>query len=543
MKDRAATEPTLGEQQLSERCRQYEQQLQEQANQLAAFTALLAAQREEIQRLKDTIAILKGEKGRPLIKPSRLEPGKTDTALGGGATGSEQKRAGSEKRAKTPHLKIDQTEIMRVEHVPVGAVFKGYQDYVLQELEVGGSTTRYRCERWQAPDGRTVVGRLPEAVRGRHFGPTLRSYILYQYYQQHVTQPLIANYLQEVGVEISVGQVNRMLTENKAIFHEEKEAILRTGLAVSRYVNVDDTEARHPGENGDCTHIGNEFFAWFASTESKSRVNFLHLLRAGHTDYVLNEVAWEYMARQQLPKAQLQLLAGEQTFAEQIHWEAHLATLGITTARHVQIATEGVLLGSVLSHEIAPDLVILSDDAGQFNVLRHALCWGHAERTIHKLLPFSAEQREAVETVRGQIWELYQDLKAYQQAPCPQQKGQLAGRFAAIFTAKTCFQTLNLALKRLYQNKTELLLGLDRPEVPLHNNGSEREIRDYVKKRKISASTRSELGRSARDTFISLKKTCRKLGLSFWSYLQDRLTRAQQIPPLPQLIRAAAQSP
>ena len=543
MKDWAATEPTLGEQQLSERCRQYEQQLQEQANQLAAFTALLAAQREEIQRLKDTIAILKGEKGRPPIKPSRLEPGKTDTAPGGGATGSEQKRAGSEKRAKTPHLKIDQTEIMRVEHVPVGAVFKGYQDYVIQELEVGVSTTRYRCERWQAPDGGTVVGRLPEAVRGSHFGPTLRSYILYQYYQQHVTQPLIANYLQEVGVEISVGQVNRMLTENKAIFHEEKEAILRTGLAVSRYVNVDDTEARHQGENGYCTHIGNEFFAWFASTESKSRVNFLHLLRAGHTDYVLNEVAWEYMARQQLPKAQLQLLAGEQTFAEQIHWEAHLATVGITTARHVQIATEGALLGSVLSHEIAPDLVILSDDAGQFNVLRHALCWVHAERTIHKLLPFSAEQREAVETVRGQIWELYQDLKAYQQAPCPQQKGQLAGWFEAICTAKTCFQTLNLALKRLHQNKTELLLVLDRPEVPLHNNGSEREIRDYVKKRKISASTRSELGRSARDTFISLKKTCRKLGLSFWSYLQDRLTRAQQIPPLPQLIRAAAQSP
>ena len=288
-------------------------------------------------------------------------------------------------------------------------------------------TTRYRCERWQAPDGGTVVGRLPEAVRGSHFGPTLRSYILYQYYQQHVTQPLIANYLQEVGVEISVGQVNRMLTENKAIFHEEKEAILRTGLAVSRYVNVDDTEARHQGENGYCTHIGNEFFAWFASTESKSRVNFLHLLRAGHTDYVLNEVAWEYMARQQLPKAQLQLLAGEQTFAEQIHWEAHLATVGITTARHVQIATEGALLGSALSHEIAPDLVILSDDAGQFNVLRHALCWVHAERTIHKLLPFSAEQREAVETVRGQIWELYQDLKAYQQAPCPQQKGSWRG--------------------------------------------------------------------------------------------------------------------
>jgi hypothetical protein len=543
MKERAAAEQPPPEQQLAERCRQYEQQLQEQANQLADFKALIEAQREEIQRLKDTVAILKGQKGRPKIKPSRLETGKAGSEPRGRETGSEQKRAGSEKRSKTPHLKIDKTEILRAEQVPAGSVFRGYQDYVIQELEVRVYTTRYRCERWQTPDGGSVVGRLPAAVQRSHFGPTLRSYILYQYYHQHVTQPLIVEHLQEVGVDISVGQVSRILTEGKAAFHEEKDAILRTGLAVSRYVNVDDTEARHRGKNGYCTHIGNEVFAWFASTESKSRLNFLHLLRAGHTDYVLNEVAREYMARQKLPKAQLQRLAGEQTFAEQAHWEAHLAEVGITTARHVQIATEGTLLGSVLSHEIAPDLVILSDDAGQFNVLRHALCWVHAERTIHKLLPFSEDQREAVETVRGQIWELYQDLKAYQQAPCPQQKGQLEVRFEEIFTAKSCFQTLNLALKRLHQNKAELLLVLDRPEVPLHNNGSEREIRDYVKKRKISASTRSEAGRRARDTFVSLKKTCRKLGLSFWSYLQDRLTHARQIPPLPQLMRAAAQSP
>ena len=153
MKDRAVTEPPLGEQQLSERCRHYEQQLHEQANQLAEFTARLAAQREEIQRLKDTIAILKGEKGRPPIKPSRLEPGKAGAASAGRETDGEQKRAGSEKRSKTPQLKIDKTEFRRAEQVPAGAVFKGYQDYVIQELEVEVSTTRYRCERWQTPDG------------------------------------------------------------------------------------------------------------------------------------------------------------------------------------------------------------------------------------------------------------------------------------------------------------------------------------------------------------------------------------------------------
>jgi Transposase IS66 family len=216
------------------------------------------------------------------------------------------------------------------------------------------------------------------------------------------------------------------------------------------------------------------------------------------------------MAQQQLPKAQQLRLTAERTFADQAHWEEHLQRRGITRARHIQIATEGALLGSALSHELPADLVILSDDAGQFKILQHALCWVHAERTVAKLLPMSEAQREAVETVREQLWEFYQALKAYQRTPGALQKGQLAARFEAIFTAKTCFQSLNLALQRLPQNKAELLRVLERPEVPIHNNGSEREIREYVKKRKISASTRSEAGRSARDTFMSLKKTCRK---------------------------------
>src|SRR5215475_13001643 len=302
MKEHAESVLTPREQQRAERGRQYEQQVQQQANQLAEFKALIEAQREEIERLKDTIALLKGQKGRPKIKPSQLETAKPGSAQEGGRTGSEQKRAGSAKRAKTAHLTIDQTEIIRPAQVPPGSVFKGYQDYVVQELEIRVHTTRYRCERWQAPDGESVIGRLPAALQGSHFGPRLRSYILYQYYHQHVTQPLIVEQVRELGIDISVGPVKRILTEGKDAFHVEKEAIVRTGLAVAPYVRVDDTAARQRGQNGVCTYIGNEFFTWFASPESKSRRNFLDLLRAGHTDYVLNEAAREDLVRQKLPK-------------------------------------------------------------------------------------------------------------------------------------------------------------------------------------------------------------------------------------------------
>ena len=313
---------------------------------------------------------------------------------------------------------------------------------------------------------------------------------------------------------------------------------------MSTYINVDDTGARHAGKNGYCTHIGNELFAFFESTSSKSRLNFLQLLRKGHGDYVITDEGLEYIKRQSFPKELLALLATDTNkhFESKEDWERHLQQLAITKSRHVRIATEGALLGSVLHHGLSKDLVILSDDAGQFNILLHALCWIHAERTINKLIPCSDEESKAIEDIRDRIWQLYRDLKVYKQAPDEATKADLEKCFDEIFATQTCSETLNAALRRLAKNKAELLLVLDRPDIPLHNNLSERDIREYVKKRKISGSTRSDAGRRCRDTFASLKKTCRKLGLSFWDYLYDRTSQAREIPPLPDLIRAKARS-
>ena len=165
-------------------------------------------------------------------------------------------------------------------------------------------------------------------------------------------------------------------------------------VEISSYINVDDTGARHNGENGVCTHIGNELFAWFESTESKSRINFLSLLRAGQKDYHLIPEALEYMKIQKLPNTSLLLLEKDENkiFTNKEEWENHLQGLGITQKRHIQIATEGVLIGSVLEHGFNPDMVIMSDDAGQFAIksLLHALCWVHAERTIRKVIPYSS---------------------------------------------------------------------------------------------------------------------------------------------------------
>jgi hypothetical protein len=500
---------------------------------------IIGLQGEEIQKLKDEIARLKGQKPKPKIRPSKLEKETKKKKKF-----SSDKRPGSQKRRKTSDLIIHKEISIAPDWIPPGSMFKEYQPYTVQGIKIKPYNIRYFLERWQTPDGNYVVGQLPPGVQG-HFSAELKRFILYQYHHCIVTQPLLLEQLREWSVDISSGQLSRILTEDQDIFHQEKQDILSVGLKVADYINVDDTGARHNGKNGYCTHIGNELFAWFQSTNSKSRINFLQLLRAGQMDYVINEDALEYMYDQRLPKSCLYLLEdhGHKQFVDLSEWQAHLQELEIVNQRHIKIATEGALLGSVLHHGLPKSLVIVSDDAGQFNILNHALCWIHAERTLNKLIAPNERKRQTLEQVRKQIWDFYRELKAYKRSPKETKKVQLEDTFEEIFTQKTDYHLLNQALERLYDNKTELLLVLNRPEIPLHNNLSENDIREYVKRRKVSGSTRSELGRRCRDTFTSLKKTCRKLGVSYWEYLQDRLSKTRAIPPLHELILHRANAP
>ena len=248
------------------------------------------------------------------------------------------------------------------------------------------------------------------------------------------------------------------------------------------------------------------------------------------------------MLAQKLPKVVLTKLASHEgkAFADEAAWSAFLRTTGILTKRHVQIATEGALLGAALSHGLNPALAIVSDDAGQFNVLCHALCWIHAERVLAKLVGFNDEQRAALEAVRTSLWALYRDLKAYKVGPTAAAREALSNRFDELCRTRTCFSSLNHALDRMAKNKPELLRVLERPNLPLHNNLSEGDIREYVKRRKISGGTRSHHGRRSRDTFASLKKTCRKLDVAFWDFVNDRVREADKIPPLGQIIEKRA---
>jgi regulator of replication initiation timing len=502
--------------------------------QVAALTA-------ENRTLKDEIARLKELPKRPPDKPSGMEKS-TEAKLG-------PKKKPKSRRRRGPTLaRIKITdEVVLPAPAPPGSRFKGYDDIVVQDLNLCARATRYRRERWTTPSGETVSGALPAGIMGG-FGPDLQRFVLALHFQGQVTTDRLTALLNGMDVVISKRQVVRLLAKAAQMFATEDAQVLRAGLATAPWITVDDTSARHARRDGYTTQIGDDRFTAFRTSASKSRANFLSILRAGSSLYVINAAALDYMRQRGLPEATLAALEGarEKEFADAAAFAAHLDGLGVfdreTAPGPVALAAEGAVWGAIRHQGLLKNTVVVSDGAGQFRVGDHAACWVHAERLVHKLIPVTDAQRRAIDVTRQLIWWFYADLKAYRLAPCPRRAAAMRARFNRIFTRTTGFELLDKLLGRLHKQKPDLLRVLERPEIPLHTNGSENDIRAVVTKRKVSGGTISDAGRQARDVMLGLMKTCRKLGVSFFEYLGCRLgvRAAPLIPLLPALVQTAS---
>jgi hypothetical protein len=239
-----------------------------------ALLEVLQWQSDRLEQLEDDIHRLNKQTRKPKFKFSKMDQQTEPDA------GSRTETKKGPKRSKTQHLTIHEERVIQPTSLPEGARFKGYRDIIVQDLIIRPHTIRYRLAEYETSVG-YVVAQLPEGIRSDHWGSSLHSFILYQYHHQHVTQPLLLEQLHDLDIDISSDQLSQMLTKDLDVFHQEKSDLLRYGLPLSNYIHADDTGARHQGKTGYCTHIGNELFAWFESTESKSRVNFLGLLSSG----------------------------------------------------------------------------------------------------------------------------------------------------------------------------------------------------------------------------------------------------------------------
>ena len=503
----------------------------------------LAKLRVEHQAVKDELARLKHLPPRPPIKPSGMD--KATQAKGPEAGDEKGGRSSRRRGSQLDRLKIGATIVVKADP-PAGSRNKGFEDIVVQDLSLNPQVTRYRRERWETPDGKTIIAALDSGLVGG-YGPNLHRLVLTLHFSGQVTCERIAALLNGMGVVISKRQVVRLLTAKLETFRTEDEAVLKAGLC-GAYVTVDDTGARHAGKNSYTTQIGSFNFTTFRTGPSKSRLAFLLRLCGGVSLYVINDAALAYMEERNLP----QIVIGKfkehkaRIFSSAGDWERHLQALGLSamnvTPDPVLIASEGALWGAIHHQGLLPDTVIVSDDAGQFRVGAHALCWIHAERLVHKLVPANDKQRNAVEIAKRMIWWFYRALKDYKLAPSVKQAQLLRARFDRIFKrASTGYTTLDRLLRRLFRNKDGLLRVLERPEIPINTNASENDIRAFVTKRKISGGTVSDKGRDARDIMLGLAKTCMKLKLSFYEFIGARLgIPGPKIPPLASLIRPAS---
>jgi hypothetical protein len=503
----------------------------------------IALLHEENQRLKDEIATLKGQKPRPKIPPSALEGAKSKDKQN---DKNRLSRGKHPRRKKATHLEIHARNRIKPSSIPVGAIFKGCQKFAVQDIILRPYNTVYELERWQLSDGTYVTGKLPENVQG-HYGPQLICYILHQYYGCRITEPLLFAQLREIGILISEGQLSNILIHAKDAFHQEKDELLPAGIAATGQVKVDDTGARHRGRNGYSTIIGNEYFTYIVSTNSKSRINFLQILHGNNPRYLINEDTADYIESIK-PSHWLGGLLyshAKDRSMDKIEWETFLFEINIRSEGDIRLATEASLFASLIANGIPKDLGVHGDDAGQFNVFVRSLCWIHEERHYRKLIPLDDATRQAIEQVRGAIWDLYKGLQQYKLTPSNDLKIKLEIAFDDLFLrTKTVSPTLNHQLEKTYAKKAKLLMVLERPETPIHNNGTETDAREMVVKRKVSGGTRSEEGQKCRDTFVSIKKTCIKLDICFLEFLKDRIGRLFEIPRLAKIIltHSASQS-
>ena len=517
---------------------QQQQMIESQQERIAKLEQDVTKLQEEAQSLKEQLCSAKKLKGKPKIQPSTLNQKEKKTI-------DLEQRPGSRKRSKKNQDLVDEERVIEPVELPEGARFNGYRQYDVQDVIIKRHSIRFLLAEYVTTEGKTIVGKLPQEYQG-HYGPTLKSFILYQHHQCRVPQNLIGEQLRELGIDISTGQINRLLVEEKEAFHQEQNQVLQSGLQTAEYIHTDDTGARHQGKNGYCTVMGNDLFAHFTTTDSKSRQNYLRILRAPYTDFILNQYSRSYLIEQELAACHLSKLDFNNTIIchGDDNWSKYLENLGITSKQAVKTLTEAALLGSAIEHGLPPNLIILSDGAKQFALLSHALCWIHMERGIRRLQGVTTQQRTEIDQVLDDLWVYYRQLKDYQQQPTPEKMAPLQQRFDEIFERHYPHHyALNLAMKQFCLHKTELLRVLDAPFLPLHTNAAETDIREYVTRRKISGGTRNENGRQARDTFTGLKKTCRKLGISFWQYLLSRFKQDEIIPALADVIRTRARSP
>ncbi len=495
----------------------------------------------ENQRLKDENNRLKGEQGKPNIKAKK--PRGFDQNYS-----SEKERKNPKKHSKSrknESIKIDREKIAEYpqDQLPEDAEFKGYEEVIVQDIKLCTDNILFRKEKYYSPsEKKTYLAELPAGYEGE-FGPGVKALVINLYYGGNMTQGKLLELLADIDISISAGHLSNLLIKNHQGFETEKEEICEAGLGSSPWQHLDQTSARVAGVNYTTNIIGNPFYTVYVTTAKKDRLSVLKALQNGlELEFLLEPVTYELLSKLEVPqKWQNALRQLPQKVFFQSEFQAlldqHLPGLGSQVRTRILEAAAIACYQQSTEWPVVQALVC--DDAPQFKLLTEdlSLCWVHEGRHYKKLKPLVTYHQQLLDKFRGDFWDYYRKLLAYKDGPSAAMAEILRAEFEQLFSTESGYQQLD-ERKRLTKAKiSELLLVLDHPELPLHNNPAELAARTMVQRRRISYGTQTAEGTEAWDTFMSLVSTTRKLGISFFEYVRDRISATGTIPSVAALIR------
>lgn len=504
--------------------------------------------RKAVQELRDEINHLKGEQGKPKIKPSnKKENGNhsSEKDRKERETGKGDKEPKS--KAKNHKIKIDRTEYCRInkEDLPADVEFKGYKSYITQNIIIKTDNVEYKREiYYSALEKKTYIGKLPEEIKGG-YSPEVKSLIIVLKHITNVSEPKIKDFMQNVGIHISQSTISRILTkEDVKVFHEEKENIFKAGLCSTIYQQIDDTSARVNGENHYAQIICNPYYTAYFTIPKKDRLSVLDILLGGkERSYYFNEEAFTLLEILKVPKkiiSQLKEVFGKELNEKQMKKQLEQIYPNPKKGRNQRIRIKEA--GAIASYHNQTDFpvvsVLLSDNAPQFKLItkKHALCWIHDGRHYKKLHPVVPQNQERLDQFLNKYWDYYKELLEYKENPNQEKATELSKKFDQIFFTQTNYNDLDERIAKSRANKDELLLVLKYPELPLHNNESELGARAQTRKRDVSLHTITDEGTKAQDTFLTIGQTAKKLCINVYEFINDRISKKFQMPSLASLI-------
>lgn len=501
------------------------------------------ALKAELQKTRDELNRLKGEKGKPkfpVLKKNKDVSSENErkTPIPRG------ERKSKEKLSK---IKINVTEDCKVDPsvLPEDAEFKYYDTVVVQDIIITTKNTAYRKEVWYSPSQhRTYRGELPHGMEGE-FGNGVKSLIITLKHASNVSEPKIHEFLENIGIFISPATISRILTKNLEAFHQEKADIFEAGLKSTRYQQIDDTGAKVNGQNQYVEIFCNPFYTAYFTIPSKDRLSILDILQGNKPrSYFFNEEAFTLLdsfglSNKIISKMRdnaLDKVLDEKQLQHLINGIFHDPNKGRNIRTRIMEA--GAIAAYHNNTDISVVKVLLSDDAPQFKKLteEQALCWIHDARNYKKLEPIVPLHKKELEDFQSHYWKYYRKLLQFKENPTQENAEKLSAEFDELVSTKTNYQALNERIEKTKENKSELLLTLKYPEIPLHNNDAELGARSQVRKRDVSLHTMTEEGTKASDTFMTIVQTAKKLGVSAYDYIGDRVSKSFKMPSLAELI-------